>query len=175
MWTCSWGNCLHHTVTDLSRTPLLEKLPLLFSKGRFKIRQWASNTREVIQHLPPEARSTSTELWFSQMGLDLQEPALGHCWACIPYTLGYTQVCNHYSSTHLKDHIWNLGKPIWFIGLHFTLHHRSGWEDLDSRDQSWREKLYPARGKAHSPSGVEFATNFGSNDWLVSVRNAIGL
>lgn len=82
-------NCLQSLSSSTVARTLLEKLRLLLAKGGFEIRQWASNAKEVIQHLPPEACSTSTELWFSQMGLGPQEPALGLRWACIPDTLGY--------------------------------------------------------------------------------------
>lgn len=53
---------------------LVDKLTSLLATDGFELRQWASNTPEVISHLPKEARSESSELWLKL--------ALGLRWLC---------------------------------------------------------------------------------------------
>ncbi len=80
MWTIA---CLG-TVTEAQ--DLVNKMRELLSVGGFEIRQWASNNLTVIDHLPSEARSQSSELWFSQESPNLQEPTLGLFWDCLLVT-----------------------------------------------------------------------------------------
>lgn len=82
-------NCLQSFNTSATAKALLDKLRATLSQGGFEIRQWASNDSSVVEHLPPEARSVSTDLWLSQAGVDPQESTLGLRWSCIPDSLGY--------------------------------------------------------------------------------------
>lgn len=82
-------NCLQTLGTVTEARDLVNKMRELLSVGGFEIRQWASNNIAVIDHLPSEARSQSSELWLSQQSPDLQEPTLGMRWDCLQDTLGY--------------------------------------------------------------------------------------
>lgn len=75
---------------------LADKMLHLLAEGGFEFRQWASNTPAVISHLPREARSDSSELWFTQTGASPQERTLGMQWHCLTDTLGYKQ-------SHIED------------------------------------------------------------------------
>ena len=77
-------NCLQSIPSTAEAKALLDKVRNLLSKGGFEVRQWASNRAEVIQHLPPQARSSSSELWLTQSGANPEEPTLGLRWSCIP-------------------------------------------------------------------------------------------
>lgn len=85
----SVDNCLQRVPSTAEAKALLDKVWNLLSKGGFEVRQCASNRAEVIQHLPPQARSSSSELRLSQSGANPQEPTLGLRWSCIPDTLVY--------------------------------------------------------------------------------------
>lgn len=64
-------NCLRSTHSKEEAKDLVEGLcQLLHSRG-FEIRQWASNVPAVIEHLPSDVRSESSELWLSQSRMDL--------------------------------------------------------------------------------------------------------
>lgn len=76
-------NYLQSFNTSATAKALLDKLRATLSRGGFEIRQWASNDSSVVEHLPPEARSVSTDLWLSQAGVDPQESTLGLCWSYI--------------------------------------------------------------------------------------------
>lgn len=82
-------NCLQNTHTVEEAKSLVDGLHELLSRGGFGIRQWALNIPEIIEHLPSEACSTSSELWLSQLSPDLQELMLGMCWNCLQDTLSY--------------------------------------------------------------------------------------
>ncbi|KAK7926211.1 hypothetical protein WMY93_008521 [Mugilogobius chulae] len=75
-------NCLQSLTSPVAAKSLVDKLRHLLVKGGFELRQWASNTLSVVNHLPPELRSSSCELWLSQGQPDIQEPALGLHWNC---------------------------------------------------------------------------------------------
>ncbi|XP_026094149.1 uncharacterized protein LOC113066497 [Carassius auratus] len=68
---------------------LVDKLRSLLAEGGFDLRQWSSNQLSTISHLPPEARSDSTELWISQGQSNTQESALGLLWNHQTDTLSY--------------------------------------------------------------------------------------
>ncbi len=70
-------NCLQSLPSPQKARQLVDKLCELLATGGFQLRQWASNVPTVIEHLPSEARSDSTELWLSQDRNDPQESTLG--------------------------------------------------------------------------------------------------
>ncbi|XP_026110661.1 uncharacterized protein LOC113084551 isoform X2 [Carassius auratus] len=82
-------NCLQSLPSVEEARHLVDKLTSLLATGGFELRQWASNTPEVISHLPKEARSESSELWLNESGTDPQELALGLRWLCNSDTLRY--------------------------------------------------------------------------------------
>lgn len=82
-------NCLHSTSSTEEAKGLVEELCQHLQTGGFEVRQWASNVPKVTEHLPPEARSESSELWLAKSSSELQEPALGLRWNCLSDSLGY--------------------------------------------------------------------------------------
>lgn len=54
----------------------MNKTRTLLATEGFEIGQWASNVPAVVEHLPKEARSVSTELWLSQDRGDPEELTL---------------------------------------------------------------------------------------------------
>lgn len=82
-------NCLKSLPSPEEAKQLVDKLCELLASGGFDLRQWASNVPIVVEHLPAEARSDSTELWLSQDRTDIQESTLGLKWYCQSDTLGY--------------------------------------------------------------------------------------
>jgi len=67
----------------------VDKLRQILASGGFDLRQWASNVPSVVEQLPTDARSNSTELWLSQDRTEIQESTLGLKWYCQLDTLGY--------------------------------------------------------------------------------------
>lgn len=139
-------NCLQSLPSSTVAKALLEKLCLLLAKGGFEIRQWASNVKEVIQHLPPAARSTSMELWFSQTELGPQEPALGLRWACIPDTLGYKHRVEPTTvAPTLRTVYRTLASqydPLGYL-LPYTTRTKMIVQDLWRRKQEWDDPIQP--------------------------------
>lgn len=82
-------NCLHSTCTTEEAKVLVDNLRQLLLEGGFNLRQWASNKPEVVEHLPPEAKSECCELWLSKGSNNLQESTLGLQWNCLNDSLGY--------------------------------------------------------------------------------------
>lgn len=82
-------NCLQSLPSVEEAQHLVDKLTSLLATGGFELRQWASNTPEVIRHLPREARSESSKLWLKETITDPQELALGLRWLCSSDTLRY--------------------------------------------------------------------------------------
>ncbi|XP_057704715.1 uncharacterized protein LOC130923208 [Corythoichthys intestinalis] len=82
-------NFLHSMSSSEEVKRLIDDLRQHLQTGGFEVRQWASNIPTVVEHLPPEARSESCELWLSKSSNDLQEPALGLRWNCLSDSLGY--------------------------------------------------------------------------------------
>lgn len=70
-------NCLRSTHSKEEVKDLVDGLRQLLHTGGFEIRQWASNVPAVIEHLPSDVKSESSELWLSQSSTDLQVPILG--------------------------------------------------------------------------------------------------
>ncbi len=81
--------CLRSTHSKEEAKELVDDLRQLLNIGGFEIRQWASNVPTVIEHLPTNVRSESSELWLSQSNMDLQEPTLGLQWDCLRDSLKY--------------------------------------------------------------------------------------
>lgn len=63
-------NCLESLPSVEEARHLVNKLTSLLAKGGFELHQWASNTPEVISHLPKEVRSESSELWLNEAGTE---------------------------------------------------------------------------------------------------------
>lgn len=82
-------NCLQSVATPDEAKVLVNTLSNLLAEGGFELRQWACNFPNVIDHLPKDARSESSELWLNQTESDPQELALGLRWMCQSDTLGY--------------------------------------------------------------------------------------
>lgn len=61
---------------------LIDKLRGLLMEGGFELRQWASNTLDVINHLSKEIRSENSEQSLNHTDMDPQEHALGLRWLC---------------------------------------------------------------------------------------------
>ncbi|XDV33330.1 hypothetical protein PO909_003765 [Leuciscus waleckii] len=80
---------------------LVDRLREMLSKAGFEIRQWASNVPSVLNHLPPEARAESLELWLAQDKADIPESTLGLSWNWQTDTLAYKHRPVVYSSTVL--------------------------------------------------------------------------
>lgn len=73
-------NCMLGLTLEEEAKALVDQLRNHLAEGGFDLRQWASNVPSVIHHLPPEAKSDSTECWIAQGQSDTQESALGlHC------------------------------------------------------------------------------------------------
>ncbi|KAJ8386122.1 hypothetical protein AAFF_G00177160 [Aldrovandia affinis] len=68
---------------------LVDKLKHLLAEGGFDLYQWASNIPGIISHLPAESRSGSSELLFTQDGMDPQERTVGLRWQCLSDTHNY--------------------------------------------------------------------------------------
>lgn len=82
-------NCLQSLPSPMAAKSLLDKLRAILSEEGSDLRQWASNDPLVISHLPPGARSESSELWLSEDRADPQECTLGLLWSCKPDLLMY--------------------------------------------------------------------------------------
>lgn len=81
-------NCLQSFPSSHEAKSLINKMRPLLADGGFDIRQWASNDPAVIHHLPPVAKSKTTELWLSENG-DPKELTLGLQWNCCTDMLSY--------------------------------------------------------------------------------------
>lgn len=82
-------NCLQSLPTTKLAKGLVDKMRQVLAEGGFEIRQWACNESSVIAHLPPAARSPSTELWLMEKSTNPQEMALGLIWHWETDELGY--------------------------------------------------------------------------------------
>ncbi|XP_069378750.1 uncharacterized protein [Paralichthys olivaceus] len=81
-------NCLQSFPSSHQAKSLIEKMRPLLATGGFDIGQWASNDPAVIHHLPPDAKSKTSELWLSGDG-DPKELTLGLQWNCLTDMLSY--------------------------------------------------------------------------------------
>lgn len=138
-------NCLHSTPTSDEARSLVDSLCQFLSKGGFELRQWACNFPTVIEHLPPEARSTASELWLSKGSSDLQELTLGMQWNCLTDTLGY----KHRSTEPLPPTLRNLYRklasqydPLGFM-IPFTTRAKILIQDLWRQELGWDDPIEP--------------------------------
>lgn len=138
-------NFLHSTCTVEEAKDLVDDLRKLLSDGGFEIRQWASNLPSVIEDLPPEATSASSELWLSRSSSDLQEPTLGLRWNCLSDTLGYKHRPLEPSEPTMRTLYKVLASqydPIGFI-VPFTTRAKVLIQDLWKQDIGWDDPIHP--------------------------------
>ncbi|XP_013856342.1 uncharacterized protein LOC106512222, partial [Austrofundulus limnaeus] len=138
-------NCLYSTPDPADAKVVVDGLRQLLAEGGFEIRQWASNLPSTIEHLPPGARSISSELWLSRNSTDLQEPTLGMQWNCLSDMLGY----KHRTSDPQTPTLRNLYKilasqydPLGFI-VPFTTRAKVLIQDLWKQDLAWDDPIEP--------------------------------
>ncbi|XP_073719530.1 uncharacterized protein [Misgurnus anguillicaudatus] len=138
-------NFLHSSCTVEEAKDLVDNLRKLLLDGGFEIRQWASNLPSVIEDLPPEARSASSELWLSRTSGDLQEPTLGLRWNCLSDTLGYKHRPVEPSEPTMRTMYKILASqydPIGFI-VPFTTRAKVLIQDLWKQDIGWDDPIHP--------------------------------
>lgn len=82
-------NCLQSFPTVEEARKLVDRLRAILASAGFDLRQWASNERDVISHLPQESCSASVELWLAQNKVDTPESTLGLSWLFHTDVLGY--------------------------------------------------------------------------------------
>ncbi|XP_073718572.1 uncharacterized protein [Misgurnus anguillicaudatus] len=138
-------NCLHSTPDQGDAKGIIDGLRQSLMKGGFEIRQWACNVPAVLKHLPPEARSDSSERWLSQTSHDMQELALGLQWNCLDDTLGY----KNRSAETVQPTMRNLYKtlasqfdPLGFI-IPFTTRAKTLIQDLWKHNLGWDDPIEP--------------------------------
>lgn len=138
-------NCFHSTPTAEEANTLVNSLCQTLAEGGFELRQWACNLPAVTEHLPPEARSTASELWLSKSSSDLQELTLGMQWNCLTDTLGY----KHRSTEPLPPTLRNLYKklasqydPLGFM-IPFTTRAKILIQDLWRQNIGWDDPIKP--------------------------------
>lgn len=136
-------NCLYSTPDPAKAKAVVDGLRQLLAEGGFEIRQWASNLPSVIEHLPSDARSASSELWLSRDSAELDEPTLGLQWNCLDDTMGY----KHRPPEPLQPTLRNLYKtlasqydPLGFI-IPFTTRAKVLIQDLWKQELSWDEPI----------------------------------
>ena len=139
-------NCLQSFPSSATAKTLLDKLRATLSHGGFEIRQWASNDSSVVKHLPPEARSVSTDLWLSQEGIDPQESTLGLRWSCLPDSLGYKHRVTPIKIPTLRLIYRTLASqydPLGYI-LPYTTRAKVLVQDLWKTKQGWDDPITPS-------------------------------
>lgn len=81
-------NCLQSFPSSREAKSLIDKVRPLLADSGFDIRQWASNDPAVIHHLPPDAKSKTSDCGFQEMETP-KELTLGLQWNCFTDMLGY--------------------------------------------------------------------------------------
>lgn len=127
---------------------LVDKLKALLATGGFELRQWVSNTPEVISHLPKEARAESSELWLSQdqAGADPQEQTLGLRWSCQSDTLGYKHRLQESPTPTMRNIYRVLASqydPLGFI-VPYTTRAKVLVQRLWDKHRQWDDPLLPS-------------------------------
>lgn len=138
-------NCLQSFPSSIAAQTLLDKLRATLSAGGFDLRQWASNDPLVISHLPPEAKSQSSELWLSEDRADPQERTLGLLWNCKSDSLGYKySTCETSSITmrHIYRVLARLYDPLGYL-LPFTTRAKILVQQLWRKERGWDDPLLP--------------------------------
>ncbi|KAF7648847.1 hypothetical protein LDENG_00150750 [Lucifuga dentata] len=139
-------NHLQSFPTTGAARSLIDKLRLLLADDGFELRQWASNTTEVISHLPRELRSESSELWLNQTEMDPQEPALRLHWLCKSDTLMYKSHLVKSSPPTMRNIYRVLASqydPLGFI-IPFTTRAKVLVQQLWSKKREWDDPLLPS-------------------------------
>ncbi|XP_048035712.1 uncharacterized protein LOC125261152 isoform X1 [Megalobrama amblycephala] len=124
---------------------LVDGLRELLASGGFEIRQWACNMPNVIEHLPKEARSDSTELWLSHDKVEPQESTLGLRWNYDSDILGYKHRPVP-KTTPTMRHIYKVTAsqydPLGFI-LPFTTRAKILIQQLWNKQRDWDDPMLP--------------------------------
>ncbi|XP_061881931.1 uncharacterized protein LOC133633422 [Entelurus aequoreus] len=139
-------NCLHSLSKVEEAKALIDTLRELLSEGGFEIRQLASNMPEVVAHLPPDARSATSELWLSKASDNLHEPTLGLCWDCLNDTLSFKRHTTESSAATLRNVYSVLAKlydPLGFI-VPFTTRCKVLIQDMWKSNLGWDDQIQPA-------------------------------
>ncbi len=125
---------------------LVDKLRELLASGGFELRQWASNTPEVIRYLPAEMLSQDSDQWLNQSQMDPQEPALGLRWRCRTDTLTYKSHLQEASPPTMRNIYMVLASqydPLGFI-TPFTTRAKLLVQLLWSNKRGWNDPLLPS-------------------------------
>ncbi|XP_027861387.1 uncharacterized protein LOC114137071 [Xiphophorus couchianus] len=125
---------------------VVEKLRSVLSEAGFELRQWASNTPDLIAHLPKELRSENSEQWLNQTDVDPQEPALGLRWMCYSDTLQYK--CRPLNSNpptmrNIYRVLASQYDPLGFL-VPFTTRAKVLVQRLWDRKREWDDPLLPS-------------------------------
>ncbi|XP_051791369.1 uncharacterized protein LOC127529975 [Erpetoichthys calabaricus] len=124
---------------------LIDKLRDLLSNGGFDLRQWTSNFPKILEHLPQEARSISTELWLSQDRSDSTESTLGLKWHCSSDTFKYKSHPVQKTTVTMR-HIYRIlasqYDPLGYI-LPFTTCAKVLVQKLWDKQRDWDDPMLP--------------------------------
>lgn len=124
---------------------LVDDMRHLLAKGGFELRQWASNTPQLLQHLPQQIRSENHELWFSSDRADPQERTLGLRWQCRSDTLGYKHghvVKTEPTMRHIYSVLSSQYDPLGFI-TPFTTRAKIIVQRLWDKKREWDDPELP--------------------------------
>nr|XP_055025291.1 uncharacterized protein LOC129415362 [Misgurnus anguillicaudatus] len=139
-------NCLQSVPTEEQAEKLVHRLQDHLSKGGFELRQWASNVPTVIQHLPAELRSDSSEIWLSQGTDNPQERTLGLLWQCKLDTLAYKPHQGEDGEITMRTIYRTLAKqydPLGFL-IPYTTRAKIIVQMLWDKKRSWDDPCLPA-------------------------------
>ena len=131
-------NCLQSLPSSHEAKSLIDKMRPLLADGGFNIRQWASNDPTVIHHLPPDAKSKTSELWFSDNG-DPKELTLGLQWNCFTDMLGYkTRSITYHQPTmrYIYKVLASQYDPLGYL-VPFTTRAKILVQDLWKQERGW--------------------------------------
>ncbi|XP_048865547.1 uncharacterized protein LOC125739453 isoform X1 [Brienomyrus brachyistius] len=138
-------NCLKSLPSKDIAKHLVDQLQAVLAAGGFELRQWASNTPEVINHLPKELRSDNSVLWLNGSGADPQEQALGLRWSCHSDTLGYKCRLVEYPIPTMRNIyrvLASLYDPLGFL-IPFTTRAKTLVQHLWSKQREWDDPSLP--------------------------------
>lgn len=138
-------NCLQSLPTPEHARELIDKLRQVLASGGFDLRQWASNMPSVVNHLPTEARSDSSELWLAEDKASFPESTLGLSWCCQTDSLGYKHRKVEYTVTTLRNIyrvVASQYDPLGFI-LPYTTRAKMLIRQLWEKHRDWDDPLLP--------------------------------